>query len=321
MSKTNSNNEFKKSAKNTFTSPIMLVIGIVLICYVVFLISLLLWGFFTSVKAGLGVPGLFNKFWGNETGLPQGAPWEWQWSNYPTVLEYIKVTRNVYVSGGVKVGTITSRFGDMFANTMFYTFGGAAVSTLVPCIVAYATTKTNFKFSKIYDAIILIVMVIPIVGAQPSQIQMLYTLGIYDTWLGYYIQIAHTISVYYLIFQAIFRSIPYTYNEAAYIEGAGEFTVMFKVVMPLAFSIIMTVFLIHFITIWNDYNTSLIYMPTHPSLAYGIFNLVILNGENAINDIVYKTAGSFMLFSPILILFICFRKVLMQNLSMGGLKE
>lgn len=309
------------SIKNTFKSPIMIVIGSVLILYVVFLLYLMIWGFFTSVKAGLGMPGLFNKFRGNEIGLPEGAPWQWQWSNYPTVLNYIKVTRNKYISGGVRVASYTSNFFDMLVYTMFYTFGGAAVSTLVPCLVAYATTKTNFKFSKVYDAIILIVMIIPIVGSQPSQIQMLYTLGIYDTWVGYYVQIAHTISVYYLIFQAVFRSIPYTYNEAASIEGAGEFTIMLRVIMPLAKTIIMTVFLIYFITIWNDYNTSLIYMPTHPSLAYGIFNLVILNSDNAINDIVYKMAGSFMLFSPILILFICFRKVIMQNLSMGGLKE
>ena len=311
-----SKQKFVNYLKNTFKSPIMIIIGTILLLYVIFMIYLMVWGFFTSVKASLG---RFNLFRGNEIGIPQGAPWQWQWSNYSTVFSYIYVDVFQNVNGTITKTTVG--IAGMIINTLIYTFAGAAVSTFVPCLVAYATAKTNFKFSKVYDAIILIVMVIPIVGAQPSQLQVLNTLNLYDHWAGYLIQIAHTISVYYLIFQAVFRSIPFTYNEAAYIEGAGEYTVMLRIVMPLARTVIVTVFLIHFISIWNDYNTSLIYMPTHPSLAFGIYFLVFKNGENKINHVVFKMAGSYMLFSPILVLFICFRKVIMQNLSMGGLKE
>ena len=164
-------------------------------------------------------------------------------------------------------------------------------------------------------------MVIPIVGAYPSELQVLNTLGLYDNWAGYYIQRAHCISAYYLIFTAVFRSIPYTYSEAAYIEGAGEYTVMLRVIMPLAKNVAATVFLIFFITIWNDYNTSLLYMPSHPSLAYGIFYVLFQGPPKIAKDIPMKLAGCFLLFSPILVLFAMFRNVLMQNLSMGGLKE
>ena len=306
----------KKSIRDTLKSPVMIVIGIILIFYVVFFAYILLWGFSTSVKAHLG---RFNLFRGNEVGLPEGAPWKWQWSNYSTVLDYIYVKIYQNINGNVTETSVGVT--GMLLNTMLYTFGGAAIQTLVPCFVAYATAKTNFKFSKIYDAVILAVMVIPIVGAQPSMLQVLNSLGLYDTWVGYYVQHAHTISAYYLIFQALFRSVPNTYSEAAYLDGAGEYTIMFKVVMPLAKTIMITVFLIHFITIWNDYNTPLIYMPTHPSLAYGIYFLVFENSENKINHIVFKMAGSYMLFTPILTLFICFRKTIMQNVSMGGLKE
>ena len=306
----------KKIIRNTVKSPIMIVIGIILLLYVAFFLYILAWGFFTSVKAHLGSFNLFRK---NPIGLPEGAPWEWQWSNYSNVMDYMYVYIFNEVNGTMLKTKVN--LGGMFFNTLLYTFGGAAVQTLVPCFVAYATAKTNFKFSKIYDAIILAVMVIPIVGAQPSQLHVLNTLGLYDTWIGYYVQSAHTISVYYLIFQAFFRSVPNAYAEAAYLDGAGEYTIMLKVIFPLARTMLTTVFLIHFITIWNDYNTSLIYMPTHPSLAYGIFFLVFQNSETRINNIVFKMAGSYMLFSPILIVFICFRKVIMQNVSMGGIKE
>ena len=304
-----------KKLKSTMRSPIMIVIGIVLCLYIVFLFTLIFWGFFTAVKA---TSGTFNTYRGNEFGMPEGAPWQWEWGNYAYVMEWMNVKKNVTING-VRF-QIEKTIGDMFGNTLLYTFGGAAVSTLVPLFVAYATTRTDFKFSKIFDAVILVVMIIPIVGAYPSELQLLNELGIYDTWFGYYIQRSHCISAYYLIFQAQFRAVPKSYSEAAYIDGAGEYAVMFKVVLPLVRTVAMTVFLIFFISIWNDYNTALLYMPTHPSLAYGVFHLV-MNGNNKISKVPYKMAGVFMLFTPILIMFICLQKVLMQNLSMGGLKE
>ena len=65
----------------------------------------------------------------------------------------------------------------------------------------------------------------------------------------------------------------------------------------------------------------LTFLGAFAALAYGIF-YVLFKGNNALSqDVPMKFAGSFLLFSPILVLFVLFRKVLMQNLSMGGLKE
>ena len=164
-------------------------------------------------------------------------------------------------------------------------------------------------------------MIIPIVGAYLSDIQVLNALGLYDKWAGFFVHKMHCISVYYLVFKAVFKSISISYSEAAYIEGAGEYTVMFRVVIPLARTVILTVYLIYFITYWNDYNTSLLYLRTKPTLAYGIYYIVFKQAENVICNVPMRMAGAFLLFTPILILFSFFRKSIMQNLSMGGVKE
>ncbi len=314
-------NEIKRAFRDTFRSPIMIFFGTVLLLYVIFFLILLFWGFSTSLKASLRIEAINpeNLYDDNRFGFPVGWPWQWQWKNYSTIFSHLVIVEHTRGADG-RLTRITEDFFGMIKNTMFYCVGGALIQTLVPCVVAYATAKTNYKFSKFYDAVILIVMVIPIIGSGPSMLQVLNTLHLYDSLIGYYIMHAHTITVYYLIFQAIFRSIPYTYSEAAYIEGAGEYTVMLRVVMPLARTVIVTVFLIHFISIWNDYNTPMIYTPSYPSLAYGIYFLSF-SSSNAIQAIVYKMAGSYLLFTPILVLFIFFRKLIMQNLSMGGLKE
>ena len=306
----------KKSKKKA--SPAMIVLGILLAIYAIIMIIIIVSAFFVSVKSS--ARGGFNAYRGNEFGFPQGMPWDWKWSNYSEIFGYLE-TKTDIVENEVLVGQVTSKWYDMLLNTFLYTLGGALVQTMVPCLVAYVTTKTKFKFSALFDAVVLIAMIIPIVGAYPSELQLLHNLGIYNTWIGYYVQKAHCISAYYLVFKAMFGSMPEAYAEAARIEGFDEFKIMFRIYIPLAFTVILTVFLIHFITIWNDYNTSLMYMPAHPSLAYGIYYLALKNSTNAIKATPFKMAGSFLLFTPILIVFICFRKVIMQNLSMGGIKE
>lgn len=294
-------------------SAVMIIIGAVLAIYVAFLLFMLITGVFTAFKAQFAYKAVFpeNVYEGNEAGAPKGWPWQWQWSNFSVVVDNIEVNKR-----GVKI-----HFFDMLGNTLMYTIGGALISTLFPCFVAYVTAKTRFRFSSIYDSIILAVMAIPIVGAYPSELQVLNTMGLYDEWAGYYIQRCHCISVYYFVFQAAFRAIPMSYSEAAYMDGAGRYTVMFKVCMPLVKTIMGTVFLIFFVQIWNDYNTSILYMPSHPSIAYGVFYACIHAAPRAMDHITYKMAASMILFFPTLVLFVSFHKTLMQNLSMGGLKE
>ena len=297
------------------TSAFLAVIGIVLLLYAALMILFIWWGFTTSVKAVDGAVNLFRK---NQFGWPEGWIWEWNWSNYSTVLKniYVDVYLGVNDDKRVPVGALA-----MLGNSLIYAFGGAFISTAVPTIVAYASAKTPFKFNGVLDAVIIACMAIPIVGSQPSELQVLATLNLYDTWAGYLLQKGHFISMYYLIMKAAFKSVPVSFSEAAQIEGAGHYSIMFKIVMPVVRNVILTIFLLIFVENWNAYNYTLIYLPSYPTLAYGVFYLVFLNGALGLRNPPMQMAASFVLFTPMLILFLCLRDVLMQNLSMGGVKE
>ena len=289
-----------------------LITGICLAAYSIFLLVLIIWGFFTSVKADLGSTNLFRF---NKVGLPEGWPWHWEWKNYAVIKDY------VYVDV-IKEGTrYRIKMLAMTMNSILYAVGGALVAVTVPTFVAYAASKTSYKFNAVLDVICLTCMAIPIVGNQPSNIQVLKELNLYDTMIGFYIQKAHFLTSYYLILKASFRSVPKAISEAAQIEGAGNYTVMFRIVFPMISKIFTTLCLIEFITLWNDYTYPLLYLNSYPTLAYGIFYLVFQNGENRIRTTPMRMAGSFILFTPILIVFLIFKDKLMQNLSMGGVKE
>ena len=95
---------------------------------------------------------------------------------------------------------------------------------------------------------------------------------------------------------------------------------MTKIMLPMSKNTLLTVILLNFIGYWNDYQTPLLYIPSHPTLAYGLY-LFSNSADNELATIPMKITGCMLMMVPILILFLIFRKRLIGNISIGGLKE
>ena len=163
-------------------------------------------------------------------------------------------------------------------------------------------------------------MILPIIGSAPAEIDLFRNLGLYDSIIGNWIQKFHFLGMYFLVFTAAFEVIPKDFAEAAYMDGASEFKLFTKIMFPIVSTVFTTVLLINFIGLWNDYQTPMLYLPTHPTLAYGVFDLSRTT-INELNNVPARMAGCVILLVPILIIFIDFRKKIMGNLTLGGVKE
>ena len=295
----------KKKIQKTFktTSPLYIVIFIVLLFYVAFLLYLMFWGIITSLKT----VGEFND---NVMGLP----------NDFTFNNFITIFNNFYVRVNEKGVLVPKFIEDMLINTLLYALGGAFIQTLVPCIVAYAVTRFNFKFNSVIKGIVIVTMILPIIGSAPAEIELLRNFGLYDSILGNWIQKFHFLGMYFLVFTAAFEVIPKDFAEAAYMDGASEFKLLTKIMFPMVSPVFTTVLLINFIGLWNDYQTPMLYLPTHPTLAFGIFDLSRTT-INELNNVPARMAGCVILLVPILTIFVAFRKKIMGNLTLGGVKE
>ena len=250
----------------------------------------------------------------NVLGLPKGNILEWKWSNF------IGVTEGFYTQITTEAGRFQVGFLPMLYNTLMYAVGSALIRAIVPCVVGYVTAKFDYKFSRFINTMVLVLMTIPIVGSAPSEFQILQELNLYDTMIGNYIQKFNFLGMYYLVYYAAFKSLSNDFSEAAYVDGASELRVMIQIVMPMIATVIGTVFLIHFIDFWNDYQTPLLYLPSYATLARGLFSLSQRSQGN-FATVPYRMAGCLVLATPILILFLIFKEKLMGNLSMGGIKE
>ena len=162
-------------------------------------------------------------------------------------------------------------------------------------------------------------MVMPMVGNTTAMITLMRRFCIYDTIWGMWLKGLTFANTYFLIFYAFFSGTSDTYAEAAQLDGASYFRVMFTIYLPLAIKTISTVFLLQFVAMYNDYNTSLLYIPTHPTLAYAV---LIFGGQfNSGADVPFNFAAAMALATPMVIVFVIFKNKLMGNISVGGVKE
>lgn len=286
----------------SFSKCFFILLAIVMVAYALSVIVMLFWAMITSLKTNA-------EFMENAYKLPKSITFE----NYKLVFSTltVPVTRNG-MSGHVNlVG--------MLQYSLFYALGSSFFATMVPCITAYAVARFNFKFNSVIINIIIITMALPIVGSLPSEIQMARALGFYDNILGNCLLKANFLGIYTLIFYSMFRSFSKDYAEAALVDGANEFVIMFRIMMPLILNIIGIVFLLKFIEFWNDYQSPLIFMPNYPTMAYGLleFNL---STANATSFLVIKMTACVLLMLPILIIFLIFKDKMIGNLTLGGIK-
>ena len=293
----------KKGNKKQF-SIVMLIIGIVLLLHTISFMIPLIWSFFVSLKGKL-------EFRTNMFGLPK----EWLFSNYSMVLRafFIKVdsggtTRSVYVM-------------EMLGNSIFYAVGCAFVQTTVQYVMAYLASRYKTKFSSVVYAIVLFAMAFPIVGSNASGLAIAEKLGLKDSILGMYLMKAYFLGMYFLVFFAQLKVFPKDFDEAAELDGASQFAIMWRIIFPMVKTTFFTIALLLFIGYWNDYQTPMLYMPNKPTLAYGLYYFADLCRISVVSTTPMKLAACMMMMIPILILFLFFHKKLLGNISMGGLKE
>ena len=308
MTEAKQDSRFKQWFKKRKLSPFKIIGFIVLLVYTISMLSLMIWGVSTSLKTQMD----FRK---DKIGLPAGWPWEWEWSNIAFVFSRFKIVHTTATEANKPIG-----FWAMLLNTLVYAGGCAVISALVTCVVAYLTTNFDYPLSKIVTTIVIVTMILPIVGAYPSEMQILKAIGVYNTRFGAWVQKFNFLGMYFLVFQATFKSMSKEYSEAASIDGASEMQILLKIIFPIVRNTLFTIIILNFVALWNDYQAPLLYFPDYPTLTYGLY-FVSRHGGNQMSTVPMKLSIAVVVLLPILIIFMVFRNRILGNVTMGGVKE
>jgi multiple sugar transport system permease protein len=167
-------------------------------------------------------------------------------------------------------------------------------------------------------ALFLLATLVPGVTTQVATFKVVNTLGLYDTrWSAIALFLGtDIISIY--IFQQFLRGIPRELDEAAAIEGAGPFTIYWRVILPLLKPAIATVVIVKGIAMYNEFYVPFLYMP---SQELGVISTSLFRFKGPFGaqwEVI--SAGVILVIIPTLIVFLLLQRFIYNGFTAGAVK-
>ncbi len=144
-----------------------------------------------------------------------------------------------------------------YRNTLFYVVCGGFLSVFLTVTAAFGLTRKGLPGKNLLTFLILFTMYFH--GGMIPTYLVVKSIGLLDSPLV--MILINAVATYNLIITiSYFRGLPESLEEAAKIDGAGDYTILFKIMIPLAKPIIAVITLYYAVSLWNDFMTSLIYL-------------------------------------------------------------
>jgi raffinose/stachyose/melibiose transport system permease protein len=236
-----------------------------------------------------------GEFLGNPFGLPQDFTLE----NFATLLD--------------------SNFGQFFVNSILVTLASVAGTVVLAILAAYPLARLRTRLNTPMTLLFLAGIMVPVhVTLIPTYV-LAQQLEVYDSLaalIGPYIAFNLPVAVFVLI--GFFQQIPESLFDAAKLDGAGDWTILRRVVMPMAGPAISTVSIITFIFVWNEFVFALVLLSSPE-------NYVIPLGLNAFYgqfrvDIPGLMAALTVATIPSIIFYLAAQERVVSGLAAGALR-
>lgn len=237
----------------------------------------------------------------NEIGLLSLIPSSMSLNNYIQVFEKIPILRAL-------------------GNSLFVSLSVVSSVLILASMAGFALSRLNFRGREVIFALVMITLVLPIQLTLIPMYILMVKLGWIDTYLALIVPYGIT-AFSVLLFRQAFKSIPQDVIDAARIDGAGEFRILFLIFWPLSLPALITVAIITFMGIWNEVlwpilvvrQTDLMVMPQ-------LVTLFVVGGA-AESQLGVQLASAMLLALPIVIAYAFFQRHFIESMATTGLKE
>jgi len=266
------------------------VIYLILLCLFVAAIYPLYWVIITSVKSK-------SEIYQNSAGLPR----------QPSLEAY----KNIWTLG-------ESSYSTNLLNSVIITFSSLIGILIISTAAGYGFARYKFRGSRLLFIIFTISLVVAPSSIMISQFKILQTLHLLDSYAGIILVYFSWTVFGVLLSRNAFIEIPQDIIDASRIDGCNEFTIFWRIGIPLIRPTIATITVFHFIWIWNDFIWPLVILQ-NPKYTTIIVGLLGLQGKYS-TEWHTLTAGLFLSMLPVLIIYLLFQKFFVRGLMLGALK-
>lgn len=207
---------------------------------------------------------------------------------------------------------------------------GVVLHTALTAMVAYGMSRRNLMGRKIYMNMGILTMFVS--GGMIPTFLLFKELGLLNNFWVYIIPVLFS---FYdmVILMNFFRSIPFSLEESAMMDGANPFIIFVKIILPLSLPVLTTIALFHGVFQWNDYMTANIYVDDRSlyPLQMLLFRIVSENLSPAVatgtNVVRNTTSQSLQLATmvvttvPVVVIYPFLQKYFIQGMTLGSVKE
>lgn len=213
----------------------------------------------------------------------------------------------------------TVPFATYVRNTLLlcaFTVVGAALSSAT---VAYGFARTEFRGKAVLFLVMISTMALPAQVTMIPVFSLFRALGWYGTYLPLIVPAFCAAPFYVFLLTQFYRTLPNELSEAARVDGAGEWTIFARVILPLSKPALATCALFQFLHTWNDFLGPLLYLndPLRYTLAYGLQQFTSAYGGKWSQ--LMAAATIFTL--PIIVLFFLAQRTFIEGIATTGGKN
>lgn len=204
-------------------------------------------------------------------------------------------------------------------NSVIVTVLTVVVSIFLAVSAGYVLSKKNFRGRNIlFEINTLALMFVPIAVSIPRFI-IIVNLGLVDRFVANILPIiAMPIGVFLL--KQFVDQIPDPLIEAAKMDGAGEWTILFKVIIPMVRPAIATVAILSFQSAWGNVEASTLYLNNESLKTFAYYVTTFSSGGSSTVTQGITAASALIMFLPNLIIFICMQSKVMDTMAHSGIK-
>jgi putative aldouronate transport system permease protein len=223
--------------------------------------------------------------------------------------------------------------------TVFVTVIGMAITVVMTVLYAYALSRKNFKYRKFFTFIAFFTMLFS-GGLIPSYIVVTQLLHLKDSIWALILPMSMN-AFYIIVLRTFFQTmIPDAIIESGKIDGASEFKILLRLVLPISLPGIATIALFSTLGYWNDWFNALLYidstnlvplqsllMRIETNMSFIIQNSALLNsgmGAELLRSLPQDTSRMAMVVlatGPIVLAYPFFQRYFVQGLTIGAVKE
>lgn len=204
-----------------------------------------------------------------------------------------------------------------FINSCVMTVLSVIIIVLCSSAMAFILERKKDRLSRVINMFIMIGLVLPI------QIIPTYficnALDISKRIAYVCIMVATNLSLCTFLYTGYFKSIPVEIDESACLDGAGPFTMFVKIIFPLTKPVTVTVIIISFMSVWNDFGVSVYFLnnvnlQTLPLTVYNFFGNHNSDWQLVFANVVTATI-------PVLILYLFLQRYIIEGMVAGSVKS